>query len=172
MPPTASATKSGGHSGLPPHAEDDVTRAQEFIRERGIEADTKILNGDPADLLVGEAAEGGYDVAVVGSRGLGIVAGLFLGSVSRKLVKRMPCPVIVAGPDKVERHEPALAAKREIVAVPDDLSGHRALAYRARCQIEYSRSSPPSIADSERVLLGSESRRRSGASGQLGGERR
>jgi nucleotide-binding universal stress UspA family protein len=112
VPPTARATKSGGHSGLPPHAEDDVTRAQEFIRERGIEADTKILNGDPADLLIGEAAEGGYDVAVVGSRGLGTVAGLFLGSVSRKLVKHMPCPVIVAGPDKVERHEPALAAKR------------------------------------------------------------
>ena len=107
VPPTARGTKSGGRMGLPPHAQDDVTRGQELLREQGVEADTKILNGDPADTLIREASEGGYDIAVAGSRGLGAVAGLLLGSVSRKLVKGMPCPVVIAGPDHVERHEPA-----------------------------------------------------------------
>jgi nucleotide-binding universal stress UspA family protein len=111
IPPSARGTKSGGHVGLPPHAEEDVTRAHTFLSERGIEADTKIRNGDPADELIAEATEGGYDVAVAGSRGLGPVGQLLRGSVSRKLITGMPCPVVVAGPEKTERHEPEARAR-------------------------------------------------------------
>lgn len=82
--------------------------ARDYLRDRGIDADTKIRFGDPADELIEEAAEGKYDLAVAGSRGLSAIGGLLLGSVSRKLVKRMPCPVIVAGPKKSVRHEPAV----------------------------------------------------------------
>ena len=56
--------------------------------------------------MIAEATEGRYDIAVAGSRGLGPVGELLRGSVSRKLVKGMPCSVIVAGPEKTERHEP------------------------------------------------------------------
>jgi nucleotide-binding universal stress UspA family protein len=110
IPPTARGTKSGGHSGLPPHAEDDMKIAHDFLRERGIEAETQIRHGDPAEELIREATEGRYDVAVVGSRGLGRLSALLLGSVSRKLVGGMPCPVVVAGPETTVRHDPGVAA--------------------------------------------------------------
>jgi nucleotide-binding universal stress UspA family protein len=110
IPPTARGTKSGGHPGLPPHAEEDVAVAHDFLRERGIEAETKIRHGDPAAELIAEATDGSYDVAVAGSRGYGPVGQLLHGSVSRKLVKAMPCPVIVAGPEGTERHEPEALA--------------------------------------------------------------
>ncbi len=111
VPPTARGTKSGGHVALPPHAEEDLKIAHDFLRERGIEAETKIRHGDPAEELIREATEGGYDVAVAGSRGLGPVGQLVLGSVSRKLVKGMPCPVVVAGPETTVRHEPGVVAR-------------------------------------------------------------
>jgi nucleotide-binding universal stress UspA family protein len=110
IPPTARGTKSGGHVGLPPHAEEDLRIAHDFLRERGIEAETKVRHGDPADELIEEAAQGGYDLAVAGSRGLGPVGQLLHGSVSHKLVKGMPCPLIVAGPEQTERHEPQAVA--------------------------------------------------------------
>jgi nucleotide-binding universal stress UspA family protein len=106
IPPSAGGTKSGGHVDLPPHAEEDVRIAHDFLGECGIEAETKIRRGDPADELIAEATEGRYDIAVAGSRGLGPVGQLLRGSVSHKLVEGMPCPVIVAGPEKTERHEP------------------------------------------------------------------
>jgi nucleotide-binding universal stress UspA family protein len=111
IPPTARATKSGGHSGLPPHAEEDTKIAHDFLRERGIEAETKIRHGDPAEELIQEATEGDYDIVVVGSRGLGPVGQLLLGSVSRKLVKGMPRPVVVAGPETTVRHDPEVTAR-------------------------------------------------------------
>jgi nucleotide-binding universal stress UspA family protein len=110
IPPTARGTKSGGHVDLPPHADEDIAIAHDFLRERGIEADSKIRHGDPADELIAEAREGDYDVAVAGSRGYGPLGQLVHGSVSRKLVKGMPCPVIVAGPEATERHEPEVRA--------------------------------------------------------------
>ena len=111
VPPSARGSKSGGHMGLPPHAEEDVRKANDILSERGIVAETKVRNGDPAEELIAEASEGHYDIAVAGSRGLGPVGQLVHGSVSRKLVKRMPCPLIVAGPDKTMRHEPEALAR-------------------------------------------------------------
>jgi nucleotide-binding universal stress UspA family protein len=111
VPPTARGTKSGGHVGLPPHAEEDMKIAHDFLRERGIDAETKIRHGDPAEELIREATEGDYDIVVVGSRGLGPVGQLLLGSVSRKLVKGMPRPVVVAGPETAVRHEPEVTAR-------------------------------------------------------------
>ena len=111
IPPSARGSKSGGHMGLPPHAEEDVTKAHDFFGERGLEAETKVRVGDPAEELIAEATEGRYDIAVAGSRGLGPVGQLLHGSVSRKLVKQMPCPVMVAGAEKTERYEPEALAQ-------------------------------------------------------------
>jgi nucleotide-binding universal stress UspA family protein len=95
------------------HAAEDVSIAHDFLHERGIEADSKIRYGDPADELIAEATEGRCDGGVAGSRGYGPVGQLLHGSVSRKLVKEMPCPVIVAGPEGTERHEPEVRARSQ-----------------------------------------------------------
>jgi nucleotide-binding universal stress UspA family protein len=62
--------------------------------------------GFPRRWRCAAAETGGYDLLVVGSRGLGPVGRLLLGSVSAELTRRSPIPVLVAGQDKTERIEP------------------------------------------------------------------
>jgi nucleotide-binding universal stress UspA family protein len=103
VPPDARGSKSGGHVGFAPHAHEDVARAHAYLRERGIESTMEIQHGDAVDEIAAAAAAGGYDLLVVGSRGLGPVGRLILGSVSAELARRAPIPVLVAGKDHTER---------------------------------------------------------------------
>ncbi|HEX5469910.1 MAG TPA: universal stress protein [Gaiellaceae bacterium] len=93
----ARASKAGGHRLLAPHAHIDVARGHEFLADRGVASEMKVLHGDPVEELCREAKTGGYDLVVTGSRALGPLAGLVLGSVSRKLVSKLSVPVLVAG---------------------------------------------------------------------------
>src|SRR5208337_4924779 len=52
-----------------------------------------LKEGDPALEIVNTAKEGGFDVIVVGHRGLGKMKELFLGSISEKVAHLAPCPV-------------------------------------------------------------------------------
>jgi nucleotide-binding universal stress UspA family protein len=106
VPPSARGSKSGGHMDLPPHADKDVAYAEKYLGDRGVQAETKVAQGHPADEILQEARAGDYDVIVVGTRELGPVVGLLLGSVSRKVVHDAPCPVIVAGKSGSKRMEP------------------------------------------------------------------
>jgi nucleotide-binding universal stress UspA family protein len=56
-----------------------------------------VVNDVPARLLVREAESA--QLVVVGSRGHGHIAGIFLGSVGHALVHCAPCPVVVVRPD-------------------------------------------------------------------------
>jgi nucleotide-binding universal stress UspA family protein len=56
-----------------------------------------VVEDSPARLLVRESEHA--QLVVVGSRGHGHLAGMFLGSVGHALVHRAPCPVAVVGPD-------------------------------------------------------------------------
>ena len=51
--------------------------------------------GDPVAQIVGSAAELGADLVVVGSRGLGTISAVLMGSVSRWLVKHADVPVTI-----------------------------------------------------------------------------
>jgi nucleotide-binding universal stress UspA family protein len=97
VPPEARATRTGTHVGLKPHAHEDVAIAHAFLRERGVESEMKIAYGEPADEIALEAEQGGYDMIVVGSRGLGRLGAAVLGSVSAELARKAPCPVLIAG---------------------------------------------------------------------------
>jgi nucleotide-binding universal stress UspA family protein len=59
------------------------------------EVSTKLREGDPALEIVAEAKESGFDLVVVGHRGLGRVEELFLGSVSERVAHLAPCPVVI-----------------------------------------------------------------------------
>jgi len=50
--------------------------------------------GDPVEKLL-EAAEMGVDLLVLGSRGFGPVLRLLIGSVSSRVIREAPCPVLV-----------------------------------------------------------------------------
>lgn len=56
---------------------------------------SKLGEGEPALEIVAEAKEGGFDVVVVGHRGLGRVKEMFLGNIAEKVVHLAPCIVII-----------------------------------------------------------------------------
>ena len=74
--------------------------------EPGLPADTALLPGAPARALLDAAADA--SMLVVGSRGTGGFAAMALGSMSRYVATRVPCPVVVA-------REETTAVHREIV---------------------------------------------------------
>lgn len=59
-----------------------------------------LLNGPPAEVIEDHLRAG--DLLVIGSRGLGGVRRLLLGSVSGALVQTAPCPVVVIRPTSEE----------------------------------------------------------------------
>jgi nucleotide-binding universal stress UspA family protein len=64
-----------------------LDEALELAEERGIPALTRLLVGVAARQIVAYANEIGADLIVVGSRGLGRVSGVLLGSVSRGVLR-------------------------------------------------------------------------------------
>lgn len=59
------------------------------------EIDTELIEGPSAEAVIDVAATRKSDVIVIGSRGLGKLAGLLLGSTSQKVVAHAPCPVLI-----------------------------------------------------------------------------
>ncbi len=55
----------------------------------------KLVWGYPSEEIIREAKEGGYDLIVTGSRGLSAIKGYLMGSVSNRVTKHAPCPVLV-----------------------------------------------------------------------------
>lgn len=55
---------------------------------------TSMKSGQPGDIIL-EVAEDGHSLLVIGSRGLGAVSRLVLGSVSHKVVNHSKIPVLV-----------------------------------------------------------------------------
>ncbi len=56
---------------------------------------TETIAGDPAESIIKIAEAHSCDLIVMGSRGLGRLAGLVLGSTSQKVVSHAPCPVLI-----------------------------------------------------------------------------
>jgi len=64
----------------------------------GIEVETEIVEGRPAEAIVELARSRDADLILVGSRGRGAIAGAVLGSVSESVVRRADRPVLVVKP--------------------------------------------------------------------------
>lgn len=64
-------------------------------KQRYLRADTYTEIGDAAECLIAFAKKTGCDEVVMGSRGLGGVKGLLLGSVVMKVLQLSPVPVVV-----------------------------------------------------------------------------
>ena len=78
------------------HANETVAIATGVAHTAGVEAEAEVLEGDPAKRIVELARLRDVDLIVVGSRGLGAVAGTLLGSVSRDVLHHADRPVLVA----------------------------------------------------------------------------
>lgn len=56
---------------------------------------TELSWGHPAEVIIEKARLESMDLIVMGSRGLGALSGLLLGSVSDRVSKMAPCPVLI-----------------------------------------------------------------------------
>lgn len=76
-------------------AESILEKTVQTIGEVPCEVHTGIIEGSPAESIIEVANTRKSDVIVMGSRGLGRLAGLVLGSTSQKVVAHAPCPVLI-----------------------------------------------------------------------------
>jgi nucleotide-binding universal stress UspA family protein len=76
------------------YAKEIITAALKHVPE-GIRVQTHTELGDPRIIITELAQQNGYDIIVIGSRGLGTIAGLLLGSVSTYVIRNSKCPVLV-----------------------------------------------------------------------------
>jgi nucleotide-binding universal stress UspA family protein len=81
-------------------AEAAATALREAVDALGLhDAETTVLQGDPAEALCDFATEVKASVLVIGSHGRGGIKRALLGSVSDHVVRNAPCPVVVARAD-------------------------------------------------------------------------
>lgn len=76
-------------------AQEILQKAVEIVGEVPAEIHTELLEGDAAESIIAVAKARNSSVIVMGSRGLGRLAGLVLGSTSQKVVSHAPCPVLI-----------------------------------------------------------------------------
>ncbi len=72
-----------------------LEKAVESLEEPGLDVSTAVLYGSPAEAIAEQAAAEDVGMIVVGNRGHGAVARMFLGSVSDRLVHISPKAVLV-----------------------------------------------------------------------------
>jgi nucleotide-binding universal stress UspA family protein len=72
-----------------------VQRAVRTLRDIGMPAESRVVNGDPREQIVDLARNERADLIVVGSRGRTGLTKLVLGSVSSHVVTHAPCTVVV-----------------------------------------------------------------------------
>jgi len=74
----------------------DQARARVVASHDGLRVETAVVVGPGAPVLIDESTRA--LLVVVGSRGVGGVAGALAGSVTAQLATRASCPVVVVGP--------------------------------------------------------------------------
>lgn len=98
------AKKFSGHikvitvykQGSKDEAEKTQLKAKQLLEEENIDCSlSAILGSNPSRALVNTAKNENYDLIVVGSRGLGDAASFLIGSVSKKVVSKASCDVLV-----------------------------------------------------------------------------
>lgn len=76
-------------------AEQTTDEAKKRLADQGVDAKVELIQGSPAEVILDYANENGFDVIVIGSRGLGGIREFVLGSVSHNVVQHARIPVLV-----------------------------------------------------------------------------
>jgi len=77
------------------HYEEGLKKAVEKARGQGLEVQTDIAVGHPAEQIIHRAELDGIDLIVLGRRGRSMIARMMLGSVSERVLRYAHCPVMV-----------------------------------------------------------------------------
>jgi nucleotide-binding universal stress UspA family protein len=74
---------------------EDFKRLSAAAKEKGVELETDITVGHPAEQIVHRAQEWGADLIVLGHRGKNRLAEWLLGSISKRVTSYAPCSVTI-----------------------------------------------------------------------------
>lgn len=86
--------------------EDLMAPSAQLLQEAGVEYETSVISGDPAQAMLELIEIHGCDMVVMGSRALGLIRRtLEGGSTSQRLVQDSPVPVLLVKPPVVEEVE-------------------------------------------------------------------
>lgn len=72
-----------------------LKRAEGIFENQGVKYTLETVSGPPGELLTKRAKSGEYDLIIMGSHGHSDIAGLFLGSVTHKVLNKIYCPVLI-----------------------------------------------------------------------------
>lgn len=72
-----------------------LQRTTDIFTEAGIEVNILLQIGNPVDVICQLVQEKNFDLVILGSRGLGELKGLLLGSVSDRVSHMVKCPVLI-----------------------------------------------------------------------------
>jgi nucleotide-binding universal stress UspA family protein len=93
---------------LKEHAAAVLDDVREAATARGLDVETALLWGFPADEICRLAEERNAELIVIGSHGWGAMRRLLFGSVSDSVLHHAPCPVLVVRGTATGRREPAV----------------------------------------------------------------
>jgi nucleotide-binding universal stress UspA family protein len=71
-----------------------VTQWRDKARAQGVRAEGQISPGSPSSAIAALAEKVGADLIVIGTRGLGGLEHVLLGSVAERTIRIAPCPVL------------------------------------------------------------------------------
>ena len=93
----ATRSQSERHDVITQMADLMMAQAVEKAKAGGVDAPrTRFGSGDHADAILEAAEADDADMIVMGTRGLGLLSGVLLGSVSQKVLHHAPCTVVTA----------------------------------------------------------------------------
>ena len=72
-----------------------LREAEDVVGETQAEIQSELIEGEIAEAILNVAATYQSDLIIMGSRGLGRLAGALIGSNSQKVVSHAPCPVLI-----------------------------------------------------------------------------
>lgn len=72
-----------------------LTDGAQKVKAEGVLVETALREGNTVQEIVKTAEEGGFDLIVMGARGIGKIRELLLGSVSDGVLRNAPCPVLI-----------------------------------------------------------------------------
>ena len=93
---TSGATLTIFSAASPSRGEEIVGAAAKAHAGSGVEIDTKVVDTDAVSGLIETADKGGYDLLVMGNKGMTGVTRFFrLGSVPNKVTHHLPCSLLI-----------------------------------------------------------------------------
>ena len=76
-------------------AKNILKRAKGIFENQEVDYKLEVLAGEPGYELANLAKSGEFDLIIMGSHGHSDLAGLFLGSVTHKVLNKIYCPVLI-----------------------------------------------------------------------------